>query len=99
MRNLSKEFEQRKVCISVNSTTEIDILLDVIHNSLYIDVAFAKSRLQHGVYSRWFTEGYMLCIGLPNEENFVEVLSKKYFTERDYDVVDKNEFIENLRMW
>lgn len=99
MRHLSKEFEEGKICVKVESLSKLETLNKIINEQIFLDTSSVYSRLMHGVYNHWINSGIELSIGYINDEKMVDVLSDEYFNDNGYEQISFNEFIENLRKW
>lgn len=95
MRNLGREFSDKKVCVKVRNVEDIEKLMKIINSDLFEDVSIVNSKLYHGVYYDWISKGIELSIGKINDQ--VEVLSDGLF--KNYEKVECDEFIENLKEW
>ena len=95
MRNLGKDFSEKKICVKVENIGQINNLSDVVNNWLFEDTHVIISKMYHGVYGDLFRKGYELSMGIT--DGYAEILSDNYFKENGYEQVSYKEFIQNLR--
>lgn len=94
MRDLGREFQDKKICVKVKNVNEIDMLQKFINKKLFEDTTILKSKLCHLVYEKWFQKGYNLAVGKINEQ--VEVITVSRFIEEGVEIVTIEEFVENV---
>lgn len=94
MRDLGREFQDKKICVKVKNVNEIDMLQKFINKKLFEDTTILKSKSCHLVYEKWFQKGYNLAVGKINEQ--VEVITVSRFIEEGFEIVAIDKFVESV---
>ena len=94
MRDLGREFQDKKICVKVKNVNEIDMLQKFINKKLFEDTTILKSKSCHLVYGKWFQKGYNLAVGKINEQ--VEVITVSRFIEEGFEIVAIDKFVESV---
>ena len=97
MKNLGKLFSEKKVAVKVKTIENIVNVQFFVHEYLYEDVSLLLAKLQHKIYEPLLEDGCSLSVGLIDGQ--VEVHFDNWFINHGYEIIDKIEFIENLKEW